>query len=791
MPMMETELTIAERMRRSVSHNCVHRRRAVGSMKQSEDVVPLKFDASPDELHFFLEEAQEQLQVLDDGLLELERDGAREDLLQEIFRAAHTLKGSSATIGHTRMADLTHHLEDVFDRLRQDAIGVSRELIDTSLEALDALRVLTDEVATLEEIDLDIAPLLARLNGVTSAAPAGCLDDFIDMSASTDHFSIAITFEPNHPLAAARALQLSLELAASGRIISMTPDRAAIEREEVDGTLLIQVEWANGRDDLEALLDSVPDLAGFEVTEYAQVTWNAFEVTITLDETNQLRAARAMQILLQLQGVGRVVRSSPTMAEIEAQRVGSSMRMTVEWPGDRDDLEAFIEGLPDIAAVGIEDALHQPTTPEMVPAAMVEAHSMERSNGRPKAANTAGTIRMSVERIDRMLDYVGELVIERSRIAETARGLQQTFGNNPDIERLVEATAQVEFLISQLHEELMLGRMLPIATVLGKFPRLVRDLAQNLDKLVDFQLDTGDVELDRSVIELISDPLIHIVRNAIDHGVELPVDREAAGKPATGRVVITAQQVENRIVVTVSDDGKGINPDDLRAAAVERGMLTEDAASRLTDAEAINLIFHNGFSTAREVSGVSGRGVGMDIVRRNLEKIGASVDVSSHPGQGSVFTIRLPLTLAIIRALLVRCERWSFAIPLDSVMETVRLSDMRVHPVGRRRTMMLRDRIVPLMHLSESLTQGVRADGPEQDAGYAVVLNSGGDPVAVLVDSLVGEQEVVVKPLGAYLPQVQGITGATILGDGSFSLIVDVGRLVALEGADYGASRAA
>jgi two-component system chemotaxis sensor kinase CheA len=333
--------------------------------------------------------------------------------------------------------------------------------------------------------------------------------------------------------------------------------------------------------------------------------------------------------------------------------------------------------------------------------------------------------------------------------------------------------------------------MLPIESVLGKFPRLVRDLAQSLDKLIDFQLDTGEVELDRSVIEVISDPLIHIVRNAIDHGIELPAERAAIGKPAAGMVVITARQVENRIVVTVSDDGKGINPDELRASAVERGLLTEDAASRLTDADAINLIFHNGFTTARAVTGVSGRGVGMDIVRRNLETIGATVDVSSRPGQGSVFTIRLPLTLAIIRALLVRCERWSFAIPLDSVMETVRLSDMSIHPVGQRRTMVLRDRIVPLMHLSESLIQGARADRHAQQAAFAVVLNNGGDPVAVLVDSLVGEQEVVVKPLGAYIPQVPGISGATILGDGSFSLIVDVGRLVALEGADHAATRVA
>jgi two-component system chemotaxis sensor kinase CheA len=337
----------------------------------------------------------------------------------------------------------------------------------------------------------------------------------------------------------------------------------------------------------------------------------------------------------------------------------------------------------------------------------------------------------------------------------------------------------------------MMGRMLPIESVLGKFPRLVRDLAQSLNKEVDFELDSGEVELDRSVIEAISDPLIHIVRNAIDHGIEAPDDRVSAGKPREGRVAITARQVENRIVVTVSDDGKGIDANGLRMSAVEKGVLSEDAATRLSDSEAVNLIFHSGLSTARQVTDVSGRGVGMDIVRKSLESIGATVEISSAPGQGSIFKIRVPLTLAIIRALLVRCDRWTFAMPLDAVIETVRLSDMQVHMVGRRHAMKLRDQIVPVMHLSDSLIQGRHTDGDVTGAGYAVVMNNSGNPMAVLVDSLVGEQEVVVKPFGAYIPPIPGISGATILGDGSFSLIVDVGRLATLEGADHGTAYAA
>ncbi len=751
--------------------------------------MALEFDASPDELQFFLQEAEEQLQTLDDGLLDLERGGAREDLLQDIFRAAHTLKGSSATIGHTRMAELTHHLEDVFDKLRQNKLGVSSALVDAGFEALDALRLLSEEVATLEEVDFDIAPILASLASVQSGSPPAA-GPAATISASV--FEAHVVFEEGHPLMAARALQLSLELAADGRVIEMTPEREAIEQEDFSGEMRVTVEWPEGQAHLEALLARTPDttsvaVSAVEVSE--SPSESLYTVTIKLDADDELRAARAVQLLIGLQMEGRVISSEPSMEEIEAEKIEDSLQIKVEWAAGQLDLDAILAENPDVVEHEIEEltlAVVEPAAEE-APAPV----AAERTVGRRKPPATGNTIRVSVERIDRMLDFVGELVIERSRIADTAHNLQATVGSNPEIDRLIESTSQIELLVSQLHEELMMGRMLPIESVLGKFPRLVRDLAQTLNKEVDFELDSGEVELDRSVIEAISDPLIHIVRNAVDHGIELPADRQAAGKPSAGRVSITARQVENRIVVTVSDDGKGIDADALRASAVEKGLLSEDAASRLTDTEAINLIFHSGFSTAKKVTDVSGRGVGMDIVRKSLENIGATVEITSQPGEGSVFKIRLPLTLAIIRALLVRCDRWTFAMPLDAVVETVRLGDMQIHMVGERHVIKLRDQIVPVMHLSESLIQGRHADGHVTDSGYAVVMNNSGNPLAVIVDSLVGEQEVVVKPFGAYIPPVPGIGGATILGDGSFSLIVDVGRLASLEGAEHGAAFAA
>jgi two-component system chemotaxis sensor kinase CheA len=477
------------------------------------------------------------------------------------------------------------------------------------------------------------------------------------------------------------------------------------------------------------------------------------------------------------------------MEAIEAEQIGTSLDLTVEWTAGRERLITFLADNHDIVAYELEElALAEIEARAVAP---TDDAIVERPVGRRKPPRTANTIRVSVERIDRMLDFVGELVIERSRIADSARNLQARFGASPEIERLIESTSQIELLISQVHEELMLGRMLPIESVLGRFPRLARDLAQSLDKEVDFELDSGEVELDRSVIEAIGDPLIHIVRNAVDHGIEAPDDREAAGKPRTGRVAITARQIESRIVVEVSDDGKGIDANALRMSAVEKGVLSEEAAARLSDAEAINLVFHSGLSTAEEVTGVSGRGVGMDIVRKNLENIGGTIEIQSTPGQGSVLKIRLPLTLAIIRALLVRCDRWTFAMPLDAVIETVRLSDMQVHTVGQRHALKLRDRIIPVMHLSDSLAQSRHADGDTLDSGFGVVMNIAGNPVAVLVDSLVGEQEVVVKPFGAYIPPVPGISGATILGDGAFALIVDVGRLASLEGAEHATTYAA
>ncbi|MEZ4572613.1 MAG: Hpt domain-containing protein, partial [Thermomicrobiales bacterium] len=378
--------------------------------------MPLVFDASTDELQFFLQEAEEQFQILDDGLLELERSGPRGDLLQDIFRAAHTLKGSSATIGHVRMAELTHHLEDVFDKLRQEKIDVSTELVDASLQALDALRVLGEEVSTLEEVDVDILPILTTLANVEDGGK-------IETEVATT-YRISVSFEPDHPLMAARALQLTFELAAEGHIHELMPDRNAIEREGIKGELQATVEWPEGRAHLEELLRSVPEVIAATVephSEPVEETARLYRVFVKLDERNELRAARAMQLLLHLETTGRILSSVPTVDDISAERFGNSLEIQIDWPTAPSTLEAAIMSIPDIDAFCV-DEIADVNSPVASPAPPVPLTPQEGTGaGRRKQPASGNTIRISVERIDRMLDYVGELVIERSRISDTAR----------------------------------------------------------------------------------------------------------------------------------------------------------------------------------------------------------------------------------------------------------------------------------------------------------------------------------------------------------------------------------
>ncbi|MFN3134306.1 MAG: chemotaxis protein CheA [Candidatus Kryptonium sp.] len=386
------------------------------------------------------------------------------------------------------------------------------------------------------------------------------------------------------------------------------------------------------------------------------------------------------------------------------------------------------------------------------------------------------TIRIDVERLDELINLVGELVLGRNRLMQIISGVVEKFEGEATMRELIDTVSQIEYLTSELQSVVMRARMLPIAKVFSKFPRLVRDLSREMNKKVELFIYGEETEVDKSVIEYIYDPLVHIVRNAIDHGIEAPEERIKVGKPEKGKIILKAEHEGNYIVITVEDDGRGIDPDKIRKRAIEKNLITEQEAMSISDKDILNFIFIPGFSTASKVTNISGRGVGLDVVKANITKLNGIIDLQSTPGVGTKFILKLPLTLAIIQGLLVDVSGEVFIIPLSSVVEVVRVKSDQVHSIKGKEIIRLRDSILPLVRLGEIFN--LKSNGYREKRNfYIVVLGLAEKKIGLVVDALIGQKEVVIKSLGSYLKNVKGIAGATILGDGTVRLIIDVAQV--------------
>ncbi len=684
-------------------------------------------------LGVFLQEAAEQMELLEQDVLKLET-GASKELLQEIFRAAHTLKGSSRAMGLNPMGELTHAVEDLFDALRNDQLSVTPSLVDLLFNALDALKAMLEEVAESGKTSLDTVELTSRLRAALSskeivAAPVSSVSTTktekielpaFDVSpvqenaikdalnAGNSIWLLKLSVAPDCVMKSVRALMTLQAIERAGAILAVSPDEDKLENEEFDLTFTVLA--ATDRD-AESLKNAVGTVS--EINLESIHAWQNEPETQTNESTPEPAAAV-------------VTSSAPELAVVHQDAAPAAEKKTVAQPQ---------------------------------------------------------TIRVDVSRLDTLLNLIGELVIDRTRIVQLCNQLSGQYGSDPTFEQLGEEASHVARIADQLQDEVMKARMLPIDNVFSRFPRMIRDLAQKMGKEINFIVEGRETELDRSVIEVVGDPLIHMLRNSVDHGVEGPEEREKAGKSKIGNVWLRARHQENHIVIEVEDDGKGLDPVKLRENAVNKGVLTQEVASRMSDREAMNLIFASGFSTAKEVTDVSGRGVGMDIVRSNLQKLGASIDIDSQVGRGSLFTVKLPLTLAIIRGLLVSVQNAVFALPLSSVVETLRVLPSEVHSVRHQPTIVLRGNSLPLIRMHDLFPMNedravveavVHSRNSEEQPIYVVVVSSGGYQIGLIVDTLVGEQEVVIKTLGKFVGDVHGLSGATIMGDGRMALIADI-----------------
>lgn len=696
----------------------------------------MAFDANDEIFQDFLIEASEILEQLSEQLVQLEHSAGDKDLLNAVFRGFHTIKGGASFLNLTSLVELCHSAEDLFNMLRNGERAVDSALMDVVLRVLDVLNDMFNTMRGGNEPESAPADLLAQLQALKEGKAVG------GKPSKTPPAPVPAPAPP--PAPAAKAVTNADEPLFEIE----TP--AAASDDITD-------------DEFERLLDAIQESGG-AVNAGAPRASTAASDEITEDEFENL--------LDKIHGQpAPVTKAAPAPAPAAA---AASDEIT------EDEFESLLDNLHGKGKPGGEPAAKVPAV--KAPAASAAPHDKsagedddgpstpkeKKSAPKEAAAQAETTVRVDTKRLDEIMNLVGELVLVRNRLA-TLEAVQNDEETN-------KAVANLDVVTSDLQSAVMKTRMQPIKKVFGRFPRVVRDLARSLNKEVELVLHGEETDLDKNLVEALADPLVHLVRNAVDHGIERPDVREKAGKPRAGTVVLSAEQEGDHILLSISDDGGGMDPQLLRSKVVEKGIMDADAASRLDDQEAFQLIFMPGFSTKSEISDISGRGVGMDVVKTRIVQLNGMVQIESQKGVGTTLTIKVPLTLAIMPTLMVMLSKQIFALPLVNVSEIFHLDLTKTNILDGRRVVMVRGKALPLFYLSEWLTKD--HERKQYDEGHVVVVNVGSQKVGFVVDQLIGQEEVVIKPLGNMLLGTGGLAGATIRGDGQIALILDVPSLM-------------
>lgn len=687
-------------------------------------------------LSMFIDESNDHLQSLNEKMLELEHNPEDLSIVQVIFRSAHTLKGMAATMGFEDLASLTHKMENVLDLVRNEKLQMKASIFDVLFQSLDALESMVQDIMAGGEGKLDVVSIVSSLQAIEKG-------------------------EENSP--------------------------SPVKKSDVSNTGTASSMPALDEFQSSVLLQSIHDGQG------------VMFIQVSISRTSQLKSVRAYMVFDLLERSGDVIKTEPSVEQIEQDQFDYEFSLYYITQMQSEDLKKAILNISEIEEVNVipltEEMLGLGSyeaaatvevmeKPEVTPEADTSNTKIETSKVEPgnekentvrkaaKANSTPAaskTIRVDIERLDVLMNLFSELLIDRSRLEQLSNELEHT--------DLIETVAHMSRVSSDLQNIVLKLRMVPVDTVFNRFPRMIRDLAKSLNKKVDLIITGAETELDRTVIDEIGDPLVHLLRNAVDHGVESISTRVESGKSETGTIQLRAFHSGNHVFIEIEDDGAGIYRDKLLKIAISRGVVTEAESAEMTDQQVFQLLFAPGFSTAETISDISGRGVGLDVVKAKITSLGGNVTIHSVPGKGTNFSVQLPLTLSIISAMLIKLGSEKYAIPLSSIVETGIVKKEKIRIVHGTKMISFREALVPYVSLAEFFNVEDYSD-EEEDEIEIVVIRKGDQLAALAIDDFIGQNEIVIKTLGKYLPSIQGISGATILGDGQVALIIDPNGLI-------------
>lgn len=675
-------------------------------------------------LEVFIDESNEHLQSCSESLLVLEQNPDNIEIVNDIFRNAHTLKGMSATMGFEDIADLTHKMENVLDAIRNHKIQVTAELLDVVFESVDHLEEMVSDISNGGDGKKDVTQTVEKLKRLESGESIENIETVVAAPSET------------------------VTEVAESKLIFDDFEQTVLEQSMEQG-------------------------------------FSAYEINISLREDCLLKAARVYMVFEILEKLGEVIKSTPTVEKLEEEKFDTDFSVAFVTKENQDDLKQKLMKVSEVDVVNVQPVqlkkMEMPS--DVVEKKVEEVAAVETPKPTPTKAtptkteapktvknnNASKTIRVNIERLDILMNLFEELVIDRGRLQSISMELNHNELNDT-VERMTRVSGDLQNIILNM-------RMVPVETVFNRFPKMVRQLSRDLKKKINLEIIGAETELDRTVIDEIGDPLVHLIRNALDHGIESPEERLTAGKPETGSVELRAYHSGNHVFIEIEDDGAGIDRERVLQKAISKGVVTEEASHSMTDNQINELILASGFSTAEVISDVSGRGVGLDVVKSTIESLGGSISIESEHGKGSLFSIQLPLTLSIISVMLVEIEKEVYAVPLSSIIETSIIKRSDILNAHNQKVIDFRGKVVPLVFLDEIFE--VPRENHEDDGFLSVVLVRKGDRIAgLVVDSFIGQQEIVLKSLGNYLTNVFAISGATILGNGQVALIVDCNALI-------------